>query len=190
MEWNSEKEIYEYIGHFCVEFEQVCRYMEVCIRHILLKKGLTDESVQSILLSDYTAEPLRTLLQKLVGETLAEEKIKKILSKVFNKLQKLIQERNDLIHSKWFIIGINNEIIDKTEVIAVGEKLHANKNGSAIKNFDLKKEKLESLIKKCREASIIISLLTRCAMNIRKVNECCTIENNDLVLHYEALKKV
>lgn len=81
MQWNSETEIYEFIGHFCVEFELICRNMEDCIRYILLSKGLAYESVQTILLSDYTAEPLRSLLQKLVGETLAEEKDKKYFQK-------------------------------------------------------------------------------------------------------------
>lgn len=33
----------------------------------------------------------------------------------------------------------------------------------------------------------MISLLTRCALNIRQLNECFRIVNDDLVLNYKAL---
>lgn len=187
MTWDSFKEIYEHVGRFCVDFEQFCRAMEVCIRNILNTQGLTNESIQTILMAGSTASPLRTLLQNLTGEVLGTNENKALLSKAFSKLQTLIEERNDLIHSKWFVYGRKTEE-DIAKFLAYGEKLHANKDGEAIKNFNLEKEKVETLIKKCREASIIISLLTRCVIGLRKIEDCFSIDNKKLVINYEALK--
>jgi len=47
---------------------------------------------------------------------------------------------------------------EKIEIEALGEKLHANKEGTATKNLNLKKADIEEHIGKCREASIRISL--------------------------------
>ena len=188
MTWKSFDEIYEHIGRFCVDFEQYCRSMEACIRTILHSKGLTDESIQAILLSGHTAEPLRSLLQKLIGEMLVNEDNKKLYSKAFARLQSIINERNDLIHAKWFMYGDLDKVSNKADFLAVGEKLHANKDGADIKDFTLEKSKLDALIQECRDAGIIVSLLTRCVLGIRDIKDCFDIKNGELVIKYEELK--
>lgn len=190
MTWASDSEVHECIGRFCVDFEQVCRSMETCIRTILHGYGLTSEPIQEILLSGYTAEPLRVLLQSLVGQTLAKgTEEKKICSKVFGRLQELINERNDLIHSKGYFVGLKNEE-KQQKILALGEKLHANKQGVATKSFNLEKPKLKALIQQCREASIMVSLLTRCVMGVRSLGECFQVQKDQLSVKYEALKPV
>ena len=189
MKWESEKDIYKQIGRFCIEFEQFCRSMEVCVRNILTIQGLTNEAVQSILLAGSTAAPLRSLLQNLIGEVIGTEQNRSLLSKAFKKLQDITEERNDLIHSKWFVYGYIREN-ETDEFMADGEKLHANRDGNDVKKFKLKKEKLEALINRCREASIIASLLTRCVIRVREVDECFSIENRQLVVNYQALKPI
>ncbi len=190
MTWKSDAEVYENIGRFTVDFEHVSRAMETCIRHILHAEGLTNGSVQEILLAGMTADPLATLLQRLIGQTLAKsEKEKAIATRLFKELRDLIAGRNDLIHSKWFLVGMGvNE--QEIEIQALGEKLHANKEGTATKNLNLTKPNLEQLINSCREQGIRISLLTRCVIGVRTLTECFDVTNGNVVVHYEMLKPV
>lgn len=190
MAWKSDQEAYEYIGRFCVEFEQVCRSMETCVRTILANAGLSDEPIQEILLSGYTAEPLRALLQNLVGQTLVKtDDERQVCKKVFGQLQELVSKRNDLIHSQWHIVGLRNED-EQQEILALGRKLHANKQGVATKESAMKKPTLETLIELCREAGIMVSLLTRCVMGIRNLGDCFQVQNSGLIVKYEALQPI
>ncbi len=190
MKWKDEKEIYEHVGKFCIEFEQMCRSMEVCSRTIIQGQGLTNDSVSEILLADYTADPLRSLLHSLVGQTLVKDKEENdICSKIFNYIKKLAEHRNDLIHSKWYLYGLRKEE-EVEEVIASGFRLHANKEGSATKEIKMSKSHLDKLLNQCKEASIMISLLMRCVMNVRSLKDCFSIKKDKLVINYDALKPI
>jgi hypothetical protein len=190
MNWQSDSEFYEHFGRFCVDFEQLCRSMESCIRIILHKEGLANSSVHEVLLSGYTAEPLRALLQNLVGETLANtNKERALCSKVFSRIQKLIDERNDLLHGKWFLFYSDLKDQEK-EILALGEKLHANKKGAATKVLRIEKSKLDELVNSCREAAITISLIIRCIIGLRTLNDCFQIENKEFSINHEALEPV
>jgi hypothetical protein len=190
MQWKNEAQIYELYGKFCIDFEQVCRSMEACIRSILDKQGLTNEQIQDILLSGYTAEPLRKLLQNLVGEVLVKNSHDaKVCSKIFNIVQELTSERNNIIHSKWFILGFAKDDGVK-EMLALGEKLHANMKGAATKKPKLDRGTVEENIAKCGEASILLALLMRCLIGLRKLNECFQIKNGQLTWNKDALKPI
>jgi len=142
------------------------------------------------LLSHYTAEPLRSLLQSLIGQTIVKDKKEQIIcSKIFTQVQKLITNRNDLIHSKWYFYGLQKEE-EEQKVIAFGVRLHANSSGAAKKNINLEKSKIEEHIKQCKEAGIMISLLMRCVMGMRSLKDCFAIENKQLVIQYDALKPI
>lgn len=190
MSWVSDNEVYENIGRFAVNFEHVCRSMETCIRNILDRQGLENAAVQEILLAGMTADPLLILLQRLVGETIAGTKEEKAVStRLFRELRTLVEKRNDLLHAKWFLVGMGAKE-EEIAVKALGEKLHANKKGTATKNLNLKKEEIEQLIKDCREASIRLSLLTRSVTGIRTLTECFEIKGSDFIVNYKALKPI
>ena len=143
-EWKSYSDFYEHLGRFAVDFEQVCHSMEVCIRNILDKSGLTDPGIQEVLLSGYNADALRALLQNLLGRTIKFNKDEKDLcSRALNKVQKLISRRNDVIHGKWFML---TEIDDNKNrnIFSLGYKLHANSSGLSTK--DIKKRKTKCKI--------------------------------------------
>ncbi len=190
MKWDDEAQVHEQIGRFCVCFEQACRSMEVCIRTILDNQGLTNERVHEILMADFTAEPLRRLLQNLVGEVLVKNsQDAKLCSKVFNKVQELISERNGIVHSKWFILGTKSNVGAK-EVITFGEKLHANMKGAATKKPKLYRTTLEKDIAKCKEVSTLLALLMRCLLGLRKLDECFQLDKGQLTWKKDALKPV
>jgi hypothetical protein len=96
--------LYAALGEFAVEFEHVCFAMRCIIMSILHEQGLRNEKVLNILLAEQTAEPLRSLTASLFAETQQfSENDEKIIGSVLSKVQVLTQERNDVLHSTWFI---------------------------------------------------------------------------------------
>lgn len=189
MAWSSNNEIHEHIGKFCVDFEEFNRSMESSISQIFYNQGLDNQKLHAIILAGCTAAPLRDMLQSLIGELIGTEENQRVLSKTFRELQMLIEERNNIIHSKWLIYGVESDE-NMSEVLARGEKLHRNKEGGAIKNTLLTKENILALINQCRQARVIVSLLSRCVLGIRTVEECFSIINKNLEVNYEALKPI
>ena len=189
MNWTTESEFYESFGRFCVMFEKMCHSMESCIRQILFNEGLESDSVQEILLSSYTAEPLRAMLQNLSGEVLVKnDQDLKLCSKIFAHIQKIIKRRNKLVHSKWFPFGIQDD--ESSKVVAGREKLSANKKGVATKRTVLEKSELESFIEECKKADDMILLLYRCLIDLRKLDECFKIVDRKLECKFEYLKPI
>ena len=96
--------LYQAVGRFAVEFEHVCFAMRHIVMNVLDAQGLNDPKVINIILAELTAEPLRSLTGALIAETSALSKQdEKILSKVLADVQTLTRDRNDVLHSTWFI---------------------------------------------------------------------------------------
>lgn len=188
--FTTESQFHEQIGRFCVEFEQVCHAMEACIRNILVINGLKNPRVQEVLLSGYTAEPLRALMQNLLGEVLVmNDNERNLCTKALSKIQELIDKRNNLLHSKWFLIGQMSSS-HETEILALGQKLHSNKSGAATKHLQPNLLELKELISICREAYTIVSLITRCVLRYRTLAECFEIKSKKLMINQQALMPV
>jgi len=115
------KNLYRSIGKFIVKFEQICFVIEQNLVFLIHGQGLQNQKVSQILLSGYTAEPLRSLYESLVNELMLV------------RFQKLISHRNDIVHSTWFIGAGNKETQDWSETS--GMKTHRNKKGAAVKTF-------------------------------------------------------
>ena len=96
------------IGASTIEFEQLCLSIKNSIIVLFEKNGLSRDIFVDILLHDSTAESLKRYLNALIMEcytkdfetTLSE---KRINSLYFKKIQEVIQLRNDIVHSTWFI---------------------------------------------------------------------------------------
>lgn len=137
-EVDDESPIYPFytnIGKFVVEFEQNCHTIESGIRCILALEGLGNEKIQEILIAGLEAEQLRALFQSLCYEYLKPDaETAKIIDYVLKTFQELISVRNDLIHGKWFMVIMNGGE-GGSKPIALGQKLHRKKTGSATKMF-------------------------------------------------------
>ena len=154
---NQTNELYTSIGKFLVNFELVCFNIRTAIIFILYDSGLKNQQLANIMLAGHTAEPLKSILHSLIGETVRlNENEKKIIKNIFARIQKLIESRNNIVHSTWFIGWSNETMIDFSE--ASGYKLHKDKDGEVIKTFKYKKEDFKKLSKK---AEILYKLVLR-----------------------------
>lgn len=154
-------ELYASIGKFIVEFEHICFEMQKAILWMLRDQGLKNQQVVDILLAGYTADPLRTLLESLIGElTTTNDKERKIIKNIFSRIQKITEKRNDVAHSTWFIGWGNATTQDFSE--ASGHKLHKNKQGEARKSFKYKAENFNDLITEAEKLSSLVMRLYLC----------------------------
>ncbi|HPD60476.1 MAG TPA: hypothetical protein PKV48_01780 [Thermodesulfobacteriota bacterium] len=126
--------LYQAIGEFVVKFELACLSVQTCIVFILHNAGLTDQRISQILLAGLTADPLRMLFDSLVAQTQKlNDKERKIIKNALNRFQKLTEERNDIVHSTWFIGYGDRETTDFSK--ASGMKYHKNGKGAVVKSF-------------------------------------------------------
>ncbi|ODS33581.1 MAG: hypothetical protein SCARUB_01315 [Candidatus Scalindua rubra] len=160
--WKKDTdELYCSIGEFVVKFEHVCHALQTDIVSLLDRAGLHNQSITQILLAGITAEPLRTLFESLVCETQTLNNIeRKILKNALNRFQSLTQERNDIVHSIWFIGWGNESSADFSE--ASGMKFHKNKSGAALKTFNQKAKDFDKLSQEAESLAKIFLRLHGC----------------------------
>jgi len=72
----------------------------------------------------------------------------------------LISIRNDLLHGKWFIIL--KELQGKHKAVALGQKLHKKKTGSATKKFEYNVENFEYFVMQAILSWSNMSMLRNC----------------------------
>ncbi len=162
--WKKDTdEFYRAVGEFVVKFELVCSAIQGCITFILHMAGLQQQNITQVLLAGATAEPLRTLLESLVAETQKLNKNEqKILKNALNRFQTLTSQRNDMIHSTWYVGYGNENTTDFSE--ASGIKYHKNKDGVATKLLTKKADDFHCLSKEAESLASIFSRLNGCFM--------------------------
>lgn len=155
------RELYATIGEFIVKFEHVCHAMQTTITFIMQGQGLKNQQVAHVIMAGYTADPLRTLLESLIGELIKlNDNEKQIIKNIFSRIQKITEIRNNIVHSTWFIGWGNETTQDFSE--APGFKLHKNKQGMATKTFKYKAEDFAIHIKETEKLSTLVMRLFGC----------------------------
>jgi beta-mannanase len=98
-------EIYAAIGQFAVKFEHVCHSMQMGIMAILQKHGLKDQTIGQAVLAGMTAGPLRESFISVIQKTYHpwSDKEQKMIKNINQRIQKLIETRNDMLHRMWFV---------------------------------------------------------------------------------------
>ena len=136
--------LHQAIGEFAVAFENVSHQQFRCVEVLLNSVGLRDQHVIQVLLAGYTAEPMRVLLQSLIGELRKmDDAEQSIIKNLISRHQKLISRRNEVMHSTW-MIGYSNEYSEDAGT-AIGWKLGKNRKGANLKGFKYRAEDFESL---------------------------------------------
>jgi hypothetical protein len=100
-------EIHRAIGRFVAAFSGAEGNVQTCIIFILNSAGLAGprgQMISRVLIADLTAEPLRALLQSLVGEALVlTQEVADTFDDALKRYKKLIEVRNDVMHATWFV---------------------------------------------------------------------------------------
>lgn len=156
-------ESYAAIGKFVCEFELLCEQMRLSIWICLSFYGLKNTSISLIILTDLTAQPLLTLLERLHAETfqqfdeLALEK--RISDQILNEIKELIQKRNSIVHGTYRIGWASESQTDFSNI--QGYKLKANKSkGHHIETLPESKDEYDTLSKKLNNSRNLLSRLT------------------------------
>jgi hypothetical protein len=150
-------ELYKSIGKCTVKFEHVCCSMQSGIIALLKKDGLQTHNLAEILIADTTAQPLKSILQAIIGEFGMTEAEKKICDNIFKQIQKLIERRNEIIHSTWFISDPFPINTDFTKISS--QKWRRGKKGAIRNNEVCTALEFEEFATKCELVSALIDHL-------------------------------
>lgn len=173
-------ELYQAIGEFVVKFGFACDSVQTCIVFILNNAGLTDQRISQILLAGLTAEPLRMLFDSLVGQTqMLNDKEREIIRNVLNRFQKLIEERNDILHSTWFIGYGNRETTDFSK--AHGMKYHKNSKGAVVKSPRMTAADFSKLSIEAKSLADIFNRLNACFIGGESVEKNFVVSRDGFV---------
>ncbi len=167
---NQMKELYRGIGEFAVAFELVSHAERSCIVWLLASAGLRDQNIVQILLANRTAEPLRTLLQSLIGHMRPPNPDEeKIVKNILDRHKRLIERRNEVLHGTWFI-GYGNE--DTTDwSTAHGVKVGKNKGGVKTTPLNYSAAEFDVLTQEANELTKLINRLDGCFLHGRAVEK-------------------
>lgn len=142
--------LHQAIGEFAVAFEGISHQQFRCIEVLLESAGLRDESVMQILFADYTSEPMRVMLQSLIGQLRPhDEREQAVLKNLFVRHQKLISRRNEVMHGTWMIGYGNPQTTDWGT--AFGWKLGKNRKGARVKGLEYRVEDFNELTQEANE---------------------------------------
>lgn len=142
--------LHQAIGEFAVAFENISHQQLRCIEVLLKTAGLRDERVFQILFANYTSEPMRVMLQSLIGQLRPPDASEQaIVKNLFARHQRLISRRNEVMHGTWMIGYGNDQTADWGT--AVGWKLGKNKSGASVKGFKYRVEDFDELTQEANE---------------------------------------
>ncbi len=161
------EDLYAAFGKFAVEFEHICNYLRAITKTILAREGLQNERVMHVILAALTAEPLRTLVQSLIHETLTlSDTDKKIVRKLLNRMQELTKTRNEVLHGTWFIgwAGVDDDFSN-----APGIKIKSNKEGAVVKSFNWNVADFEELTSEVIQLANLFGRLNGCIAEDSKI---------------------
>ena len=162
-------DIYRSIGLFTVEFEHVILAMRQGITFFLHKGGLRNQQLSNNLLAKITAGPLKDIFEAMIPDVVSlSEPDQIIVNKILKRTQELIESRNNIIHSTWFVGWASSKDTEFTN--ASGQKLTRSKSGVVVKHFDWKSEDLDKLSKECYEVKILLHRLWICIHNDFKIS--------------------
>lgn len=139
------------IGEYIYYFQSMCHQMQSLILLILTRSGLTREDIGRIVVGELGADRLQTISRHMFKSfVIANDMETEIVDKGFSFVQKIIQERNVIVHSTWFIHS------DTGDQVGVSYKIH--KDGEeALLQYD--KLKLNESKEKCILARSFLSML-------------------------------
>jgi len=151
-------DIYRAIGKFSVKFEQLVFYMRQGITFFLSQNGLKSQQLSHIVLADQTAYPMKTMFAAMIYELVnlsGEER--RIVKEILKQVQTLIDRRNDIVHSTWFVGWASPSDTDFGDVS--GHKLTKGRSGASVKGFDFTSTDFDQVSDECDSVSTLVNRL-------------------------------
>jgi hypothetical protein len=162
------RELYESIGKCTVKFELVCFAMHQGITLLLEKGGLQNQRVARVVLAELTAYPLKSILQAMIAELVSLSSADKaICDEIFARVQKLIERRNDVIHSTWFVGWASPHDTDFSMVS--GHKWGRGKQDADLESSRRTSADFESFAAECDQVCALVNRLLGCVMIDRPI---------------------
>jgi len=155
------KDWYAALGQFVVQFEHVCSDMETCIIFALHGDALRNQNLAQALLADLTAAPLLQSFRAIVAELRKNDKEDlRILDNVSKRVEKLIEDRNDVVHRTWFV---GWAAVEQEDFSTVGSwKFKKTKRGPEFKPKSYTSSDLDDLSKNADELAKTIFRMNGC----------------------------
>ncbi|MBU0589927.1 MAG: hypothetical protein KJ852_12990 [Gammaproteobacteria bacterium] len=163
-------QLYDAIGKCSVKFEHVCFGMHQGITLLLGMNGLRNQRLARVLLAELTAYPLKSILQAMIAEIVSLPPDEKSISdKIFVRVQKLIERRNEIIHSTWFVGWAHPDDTDFSRVS--GHKWARGKQGADRKSANYTREDFDAFAVECDLVAALVNRLWVCIMDSNKLTK-------------------
>lgn len=179
---SQTNELFCEIGRFSVRFEHVCFALRQGITFLLHKGGLRNQQLAHIVLAELTAAPLKSILQAMIAEVADLDETDRLISnKIFIRVQNLIEKRNDVIHSTWFVGWASSEDSEFSQ--ADGHKLSRGKAGAGVKGFKFTAQDFMALSEECTAVEKMVSRLWSLLMlSDRKISDNFVLHGGEVCL--------
>lgn len=163
-------DLYRAIGKFAVKFEHLVFSMRLGIGFILSKHGLADQQLSNIMLAELTAQPMKNILASMIPQIMElSDTDKHILKSILKRVQFLIDKRNEIIHSTWFVGWARTT---DTEFDTVhGYKLTREKSGIGAKSFRFRSEDFDKFSDDCDLVAHLVKTLWGAVVNGDKITD-------------------
>lgn len=151
----TASDLYSLLGEFTVEFERVCLFMREAINYWSILAGNKDDLYLKTLTTGMGAKSLLIAFRSIaVRQRELSKDEGKILTNIYNQIENLILERNDMLHGTWF----GPPTLEKFQEMAsiAGKKIIHSKDGITDKYLDLSFETFGPLIEKCQKLHMIL----------------------------------
>lgn len=176
---NGADEVFCEFGWFVVLFERVVQSMGFSISFILSSEGLRNQQLGHIVLADQTAAPIKSILQAQIGEVAKPDQDEAtIISKIFKRIQELIEQRNLLVHG-FSAIGQRG---GEAAFTSNGYKLKRKASGVCIQQFRLTVGDFRNLCLECNEVEALVDRVTVTILQKKKFTATFTLAGGVVAL--------
>lgn len=182
--------LYAGLGAFVAAFEMIVHCMRTRLMFTLTRTGL-DQQLITPAFAELTATPLLSVYQTTISTAIKkslshDEQEKKagqeILINVCNRIRKMIERRNEIVHGTWFIGWASADQMDFGE--ADGFKPKNKKDGIKHEDISCTRADFDDLVDQCNQLADLVNRFAVIDMG-RSFTRNFTWENGKIILEPE-----
>jgi len=157
--WRKQRDPwYAALGRFVVQFEHICHRMKACIIDAEGNFNSPNQQVAFAELDRLTAGPLLDRFKKAVAKLRSDYPDEmQIFDNISQRLEDLIDKRNDVIHRTWFVEWGEEEFSK-----AHSWKFKRSESGPQFKPLELEASDFDALLEEAKELTDIVLRIDGC----------------------------